>query len=108
VRGGLSDLDAIREAAAAADGVIHLAFIHDFADSSGAVGTGRLAIDAIGSALAGTDKPLIAAATVPIAPGRIATEEGDGDTTAGLDLPVAGSSPTRPTLFDLRRSRVRL
>ncbi|MFF4753326.1 SDR family oxidoreductase [Streptomyces sp. NPDC002514] len=85
VRGTLSDLDTIREGAAAADGVIHLAFIHDFADFAQAVDTDRRAIDAIGSALAGTDRPLIAAATIPAVPGRAATEEDDGDTAGGLD-----------------------
>ncbi|MFB7493110.1 SDR family oxidoreductase [Streptomyces sp. NPDC056161] len=85
VRGTLSDLDTIREGAAAADGVIHLAFIHDFADFAGAVDTDRRAIDAIGSALAGTDRPLIAAATLPAVPGRAATEADDGDTANGLD-----------------------
>jgi len=103
VRGDLSDLDTIRQGAAAADGVIHLAFIHDFTDFAGAVNTDRRAIDAIGSALAGTDKPLIAAATIPTVPGRAATEEDNGDTAGGLD----GRAENARAVLDLADQGVR-
>lgn len=62
-RGDLDDLDGLAAAAAAADGVIHLAFKHDamFAgDFDSAVTADRRAIDALGDVLAGTDKPLVA------------------------------------------------
>jgi nucleoside-diphosphate-sugar epimerase len=61
-RGDLDDLDALREAASAADGVIHLAFRHDaqFAgDFAGAVATDLAAVQALADALAGTDKALV-------------------------------------------------
>lgn len=61
-RGDLDDLDGLAAAAAAADGVIHLAFKHDamFAgDFDGAVAADLRAIDALGDALAGTGKPLV-------------------------------------------------
>jgi nucleoside-diphosphate-sugar epimerase len=61
-RGDLDDLDGLREAAGAADGVIHLAFKHDLmqtGDMEGAIGADLAATQAFGDALAGTDKPLI-------------------------------------------------
>jgi nucleoside-diphosphate-sugar epimerase len=61
-RGDLDDLDGLREAAGAADGVIHLAFKHDLmgaGDFAGAVAADLAAIKALASALEGTGKPLI-------------------------------------------------
>jgi nucleoside-diphosphate-sugar epimerase len=61
-RGDLDDLDGLRDAAAAADGVIHLAFKHDAmfsGDAAGAVGSDLVAIQTIGAALVGTDKPFV-------------------------------------------------
>ncbi|WP_234535683.1 SDR family oxidoreductase [Streptomyces shenzhenensis] len=61
-RGDLDDLDGLASAAAAADGVIHLAFKHDamFAgDFDSAVAADLRAVDALGDALAGTGKPLV-------------------------------------------------
>jgi nucleoside-diphosphate-sugar epimerase len=61
-RGDLDDLDGLRRAAASADGVIHLAFKHDIAfsgDFPGAVAADLRAIEAIGEALAGSDKPFV-------------------------------------------------
>ncbi|MFC8391435.1 MULTISPECIES: SDR family oxidoreductase [unclassified Streptomyces] len=61
-RGDLDDLVGLAAAAAAADGVIHLAFKHDamFAgDFEGAVAADLRAIEALGDALAGTGKPLV-------------------------------------------------
>ncbi|RFU40888.1 NAD-dependent epimerase/dehydratase family protein [Actinomadura logoneensis] len=62
-RGDLDDPDGLAAAAAAADGVVHLAFKHDamFAgDFAGAVAADLRALDALGDALAGTGKPLVA------------------------------------------------
>ena len=61
-RGDLDDLDGLKEAAAAADGVIHLAFKHDLmqtGDMEGAIGADMAATEAFGEALAGTDKPFV-------------------------------------------------
>ncbi|HEX3491121.1 MAG TPA: SDR family oxidoreductase [Streptosporangiaceae bacterium] len=60
-RGDLDDLDALREGAAAADGVIHLAFKHDLmavGDMGGAVAADFAAIEALAGPLEGTGKPL--------------------------------------------------
>ena len=87
--GTLDDLDSLRDAAAASDGVIHLAFKHDIAFSGnfqGAADADRRAVETFGEALAGSDRPfVIASGTLGLAPGRVATER-DGH---GLDAAVA-------------------
>ncbi|BBZ47697.1 SDR family oxidoreductase [Mycobacterium parmense] len=55
----LDDLDGLHAAAAASDGVIHLAFRHDFDDFLGAAETDRRAVEAMGEALAGSGKPFV-------------------------------------------------
>ena len=62
-RGGLDDLDTLREAAAASDGVIYLAFKHEqvaSGDFGAAMDAHMDAIEALGGALAGTGKPMVA------------------------------------------------
>lgn len=78
-RGTLQDVEGLRAAAADADAVIHTAYIHDdFADLTAAAATDRAAIAALGEALEG--KPfVVTAATGPVAPGRVATEEDVAD-----------------------------
>src|SRR6266487_4414570 len=58
-RGTLDDLDSIRAAAAAVDGVIHLAFQHDFSDFAAALTTDLRAVETMGAALKGTGSPLV-------------------------------------------------
>jgi nucleoside-diphosphate-sugar epimerase len=77
-RGDLDDLDGLRDAAAAADGVIHLAFRHDFDDFVGAAQTDLRAVETMGEALVGSDRPfVITSGTLLLAlfaPGRLGTE----------------------------------
>jgi nucleoside-diphosphate-sugar epimerase len=88
-RGSLDDVDQLRDAATASDGVIHLAFKHDLAfsgDFQGAADADRRAVETIGEALAGSDRPLlIASGLLGVSPGHVATEQ-DGH---GSDAAVA-------------------
>ena len=90
-RGTLDDLDSLRSAAAASDGVIHLAFKHDIAFSGGfqdAADADRRAVETFAEALADSDRPfLIASGTLGLAPGRVATErDGHGPDSAAAAL----------------------
>jgi nucleoside-diphosphate-sugar epimerase len=81
-RGDLDDLRGLHEAAAAADGVIHLAFKHELAftgDFAGAAAADLHAVEAIGAALEGSRKPfVITSGTLLLAMaarGRVGTEQ---------------------------------
>lgn len=89
-RGDLEDVESLKSGAKAADGVIHLAFIHDFSNYAGAVAVDRAAIEAMGSVLAGTGKPLvIASGLLGLVKGQVGTEDSEPDRsnpTAGRAL----------------------
>ncbi|HVB37128.1 MAG TPA: SDR family oxidoreductase [Vicinamibacterales bacterium] len=75
-RGDVQDLDSLRRGAAAADGVIHTAFIHDFSKFQENCEIDRRAIEALGSALAGSDRLLlVTSGTGMVTVGRPATEQ---------------------------------
>jgi nucleoside-diphosphate-sugar epimerase len=97
-RGTLDDLDSLRSAAAASDGVIHLAFKHDIAftgDFQGAADADGRAIETFGEALAGSDRPfVIASGTLGLAPGRVATER-DGLAPDPAHATLIGGAQTR-------------
>ena len=57
--GTLDDLDSLRSGAAIADGVIHLAFKHDFSDFIGSLATDLQAIETIGKVLEGSGKSFV-------------------------------------------------
>lgn len=83
-RGALDDLDSLRSGAAASDGVIHTAFVHDFSDYAGAGETDRRAVEALGAALVGSDRPFVITSGITVlAQGRLATED---------DVPDPGSA----------------
>jgi nucleoside-diphosphate-sugar epimerase len=74
-RGSLDDPESLRAGAAGCDGAVHLAYHHDFAVMEQAAAVDRAAITALGTALEGTGGPLlVAAGTLGVAPGRVATE----------------------------------
>lgn len=79
-RGALDDLDSLKRGAAASDGVIHTAFIHDFSDYAANGETDRRAVEALGAALAGSGRPLaIASGTTVLPSGRLGTEDEEAD-----------------------------
>ncbi|HKV56485.1 MAG TPA: SDR family oxidoreductase [Candidatus Binataceae bacterium] len=83
-RGNLEDLQSLHSGAAAADGVIHTAFGHDFSKYQANCETDRRAIEALGGALAGSGRPLIVTSgTALLSWGRLGSEE---------DEPASGSS----------------
>lgn len=79
-RGDLDDPDGLRAGAAASDGVVHLAFVHDFAHFDASIRTDRTAIEAVGAALEGSGRPFVLASGIAgVAPGRVATEDAPFD-----------------------------
>lgn len=101
-RGSVEDLDSLRRGAAGADGAIHTAFFHEFSHAgfgtrlrvllggspraivprflAATLGADRGAIETIGHALSGPDRPFVAAfGTMAMSPGRLATEDDDVD-----------------------------
>ena len=104
-RGNVEDLECLRRGAAAADGVIHTAFYHEIGHIplgtrlrvllggapagivsrflSAALAMDRRALETMGRALAGPDRPLVAAfGTLAMTPGKLATEDNTHDTNS--------------------------
>src|SRR5262245_65739463 len=74
----------LRSVATAADGLIHAAYIQDFSNYKENCETDRRAIEALGSALVGSDRSLIfTSVTALVGQGRVATE----------DMPASNASP---------------
>ena len=85
LRGDLDDLDSLRTGAEAADGVVHLGYVHDFSRMDDAARTDLAAIETFGDVLAETGGPLlIASGTLGLKPGGVGTED---------DHPAAGVHP---------------
>ena len=85
--GTLDDLDTLRRAASEADAVVHTAFDHDFSKFAENAAQDRRAIETLGAALEGSDRPLLVTSGLAlIAPGRTATE---------ADAPADGPSLPR-------------
>jgi len=94
-RGSIEDSDSLKEGAARSDGVIHLAFNHDFSRFKANCEDDRRIIKALAAALVGSDRPLIVTSGTPIAntvPGQPAKED---NATIGSDVhPRAASEET--------------
>lgn len=88
-RGDLEELESLRSGAAACDGVIHTAFIHDFSKFRENCEIDRRVITALGSVLEGSDRPLVVTSgTGLLQPGRLATED---DAPASATIPRVAS-----------------
>lgn len=76
IHGSLTDFDSLRRGAAAADGVIHTAFNHDFSRFAQSSEEDRQAIEVLGSVLEGSERPLLVTSGVALlSNGRVATED---------------------------------
>jgi nucleoside-diphosphate-sugar epimerase len=76
LRGDLNDPTTLQAGAAASEGVVHLGFIHDFANFEASIRTDARAIETMGGVLAGSGRPFVfASGVVGLVPGRLATEE---------------------------------
>jgi len=102
-RGDLGNLDSLQSAAAECDGVIHLAFGHDFTAFVQSIEEEGRAVDAFGAALAGTGKALVIASGTPFVPGRVATEADSGL----MDGPAGGRARNAQAALDLASQGVR-
>jgi nucleoside-diphosphate-sugar epimerase len=103
LRGDLNDLDALHAGAASSDGVIHLAFIHDFSNFEASVTADRRAIETMGTALEGSDKPLVIASGTAAVPGRVATERDEQSAMSA----VSGRATNALATLDLAARGVR-
>ncbi len=78
-RGNVDDPDGLAKAAADSDGVIHLAFQHELAwggNFAAAAAADRRAVEAMGAALADSDRPFVLASGIlGVKVGRVATED---------------------------------
>ena len=93
IRGDLADLDVIRTATENSEGIIHLAFGNDFSTPQALasnIAAETAAIDTIGEALTGSDRPFVIVSGTPAAAGRPSVET-DPLPTGG---PVGGRSVT--------------
>ncbi|MGH9534795.1 MAG: NAD(P)H-binding protein, partial [Terriglobales bacterium] len=109
--GDVENLESLRRGAAAADGVIHLAFNHDFSKFVENCEADRRAVKALGSALAGSTRPLIVTSGTGIAnatPGQLATEDGAAVSSAAMPRAASEEAAAAVASRGARVSVVRL
>ena len=108
LRGSLDDLDSLKHGAANSDGVIHCAFVHDFSNYAASIKKDQLAIQTIGAALEGTNRPFVVSSGILVVSiGRLATEHDPANVELfprglGEDITISFSSK------DVRSSVIRL
>lgn len=75
-RGTIEDLDSLKRGAAASDGVIHTAYIHDFSNMPASGVKDKLAVEALGAALIDSGRPLVVTSGIAVLPpGRLGMEQ---------------------------------
>ena len=108
-RGSIEDLDSMRSGASAADGVIHTAFIHDFSKYKENCEKDRRAIEALGLALLGSDRPLIVTSvTALVGQGRVATEDLSVSNASSLPRGSSEEAAGSAAMREVRVSVIRL
>ena len=106
LRGGLADLDVLRDGASRADGVVSLAFDHDLGTPESlarAVEDERAAVATLGESLIGTGRPIVAVSGTPWTAGRLAVETDPLST----DGPVGVRNESVNALLELASRGVR-
>ena len=108
LRGSLDDLDTLKHGAANSDGVIHCAFIHDFSNFATSIKKDQLAIQTLGAALEGTNRPFVISSGIfGVSNNRLATEQDP----ANLETSLRGLAEEITISFsskDVRSSVIRL
>lgn len=104
-RGSLDDSGSLRAGTRASDGVIHLAYIHDFSQFDENARVDLQAIKVMGAELAGSDRPfVITGGTAALTPGQVSTER---DTVAA-DHPLRARAVSEETALALAGEGVRV
>lgn len=101
-RGHLEDIESLKSGAKTSDGVIHLAFVHDFQYYVRCAAIDRAAISAMGEVMAGTGKPLVIASGTMMAPKGVLTTE---DTDAERGTPFAVRAESADLVYALAREK---
>lgn len=106
IRGDIQDLDALKKGALQSDGTIHLAFIHDFSNLAESIQIDHEAVQVLGQALEGTNKPLV------IASGTLSAQPKDGkpadeDTDPIRTPPMGLRTLTADSVYEWSKKGVR-
>jgi nucleoside-diphosphate-sugar epimerase len=108
-RGNIEDLDSLRRGAELSDGVIHLAFNHDFSQFQTNCDNDRKAIEAIGEVLLGSSRPLVVTSGTAIASGVDGKPAAEDSPTASWNPRAASEAATKKlTARGVNTSVVRL
>jgi nucleoside-diphosphate-sugar epimerase len=75
-RGSIDDPDSLKDGASRSDGVIHLAFNHDFSKMAANCENDRRVIQTLGAVLSSSDRPLVVTSVIPLVQGKPAREDG--------------------------------
>lgn len=109
LRGDTGDPEILRTGAVDSDGVVHLAFNHDFGQFGAAIEADGRAIATMGSALDGTGKPFVIASGTPALPGSVSTERDESPPVGPAAARAANAQATvELAAHGVRSSVVRL